>query len=107
MSLYDFYMYLKHIEFSSENLEFYMWYKNYEASYAKGLGVINEKDYGSIGSGSESSSSVANIKADLSSGEEGLDDAEISEPRHLTNPHPTGTTLTSSQPKTPSRASPN
>ena len=26
MSLYDFYMYLKHIEFSSENLEFYMWY---------------------------------------------------------------------------------
>jgi len=26
MSLYDFYMYLKYIEFSSENLEFYMWY---------------------------------------------------------------------------------
>lgn len=26
MSLYDFYMYLKHIEFSAENLEFYMWY---------------------------------------------------------------------------------
>jgi hypothetical protein len=25
MSLYDFYMYLKHIEFSDENLEFYMW----------------------------------------------------------------------------------
>ena len=25
MSLYDFYMYLKYIEFSSENLEFFMW----------------------------------------------------------------------------------
>ncbi|EAQ83734.1 hypothetical protein CHGG_10138 [Chaetomium globosum CBS 148.51] len=25
MSLYDFYMYLKHIEYSAENLEFYMW----------------------------------------------------------------------------------
>jgi hypothetical protein len=28
--MYDFYMYLKHIEHSSENLEFYIWYKNYE-----------------------------------------------------------------------------
>ena len=26
MSLYDFYMYLKYIEFSPENLEFYLWY---------------------------------------------------------------------------------
>jgi hypothetical protein len=26
MSLYDFYMYLKHIEYSAENLEFYIWY---------------------------------------------------------------------------------
>lgn len=26
MSLYDFYMYLKYIEHSSENLEFYVWY---------------------------------------------------------------------------------
>lgn len=25
LSLYDFYMYLKHIEFSPENLEFYLW----------------------------------------------------------------------------------
>jgi hypothetical protein len=25
MSLYDFYMYLKYIEFSAENLEFYVW----------------------------------------------------------------------------------
>lgn len=28
MSLYDFYMYLKHIEHSPENLEFYIWYIN-------------------------------------------------------------------------------
>ena len=26
MSLYDFYMYLKYIELSPENLEFYLWY---------------------------------------------------------------------------------
>lgn len=26
MSFYDFYMYLKYIEFSPENLEFYVWY---------------------------------------------------------------------------------
>ena len=26
MSLYDFYMYLTHIEFSPENLEFYLWW---------------------------------------------------------------------------------
>jgi hypothetical protein len=26
MSMYDFYMYLKHIEHSPENLEFYVWY---------------------------------------------------------------------------------
>lgn len=25
MSLYDFYMYLKYIEYSAENLEFYIW----------------------------------------------------------------------------------
>lgn len=25
MSLYDFYMYLKYIEYSEENLEFYFW----------------------------------------------------------------------------------
>lgn len=28
MSMYDFYMYLKHIEHSPENLEFYIWYGN-------------------------------------------------------------------------------
>lgn len=27
MSLYDFYMYLKYIEFSAENLEFYIWWE--------------------------------------------------------------------------------
>jgi hypothetical protein len=26
MSLYDFYMYLRHIEYSAENLEFYIWW---------------------------------------------------------------------------------
>lgn len=35
LSLYDFYMYLKHIEFSPENLEFYIWFKNYEVMYEK------------------------------------------------------------------------
>ncbi|KAK1976341.1 hypothetical protein LZ30DRAFT_785638 [Colletotrichum cereale] len=41
MSLYDFYMYLKYIEFSPENLEFYVWFRNYEASYAK-TGSLND-----------------------------------------------------------------
>ncbi|KAJ0123787.1 hypothetical protein J7T55_012256 [Diaporthe amygdali] len=35
MSLHDFYLYLKYVEHSSENLEFYLWYKNYEANYPK------------------------------------------------------------------------
>jgi hypothetical protein len=35
MSLYDFYLYLKYIEFSAENLEFYVWYKRYETSWLK------------------------------------------------------------------------
>ncbi|KEF52945.1 uncharacterized protein A1O9_10851 [Exophiala aquamarina CBS 119918] len=30
LSLYDFYMYLKHIELSPENLEFYIWFRDYE-----------------------------------------------------------------------------
>ncbi|RMZ85295.1 hypothetical protein DV738_g42, partial [Chaetothyriales sp. CBS 135597] len=34
LSLYDFYMYLKHIEMSPENLEFYIWFKDYEARYS-------------------------------------------------------------------------
>ncbi|CAI0647962.1 unnamed protein product [Colletotrichum noveboracense] len=40
MSLYDFYMYLKYIEFSPENLEFYVWFRNYESAYAK-TGSLN------------------------------------------------------------------
>ncbi|EFQ34650.1 hypothetical protein CGRA01v4_14090 [Colletotrichum graminicola] len=40
MSLYDFYMYLKYIEFSPENLEFFVWFRNYEASYAR-TGSLN------------------------------------------------------------------
>lgn len=36
MSMYDFYMYLKHIEHSPENLEFYVWFKNYEAGRLTG-----------------------------------------------------------------------
>ncbi|WYZ35733.1 hypothetical protein EsH8_X_000380 [Colletotrichum jinshuiense] len=48
MSLYDFYMYLKYIEFSPENLEFYVWFRNYEATYAKTGSLSNfplsEKD---------------------------------------------------------------
>ena len=44
MSLYDFYMYLKYIEFSSENLEFYIWFKNYEESYNEGFACGSDKD---------------------------------------------------------------
>jgi hypothetical protein len=33
MSLYDFYMYLKHIEHSPENLEFYVWYVSLPVEY--------------------------------------------------------------------------
>ncbi|KAH6847834.1 hypothetical protein B0I37DRAFT_152263 [Chaetomium sp. MPI-CAGE-AT-0009] len=60
MSLYDFYMYLKYIEYSAENLEFYMWFKNYEAAYARGL-IAKDKNYGAIPSATQSSSSVAPI----------------------------------------------
>ncbi|KAK4101189.1 hypothetical protein N658DRAFT_426064 [Parathielavia hyrcaniae] len=63
MSLYDFYMYLKYIEYSAENLEFYMWFKNYEATYARGS-AIADKDYGSIPSAAQSTSSVARIRPD-------------------------------------------
>ncbi|KAL2890859.1 regulator of g protein [Ceratocystis lukuohia] len=35
MSLYDFYMYLKYVEHSPENLEFYIWYKNYESKHSR------------------------------------------------------------------------
>ncbi|KAL5351498.1 hypothetical protein ACLOAV_003357 [Pseudogymnoascus australis] len=33
MSLSDFYRYLKHVEYSPENLEFYMWFIHYRATY--------------------------------------------------------------------------
>ncbi|KAK1471307.1 hypothetical protein CABS01_16393 [Colletotrichum abscissum] len=40
LSLYDFYIYLKYIELSPENLEFYVWFRNYESAYAK-IGSLN------------------------------------------------------------------
>ncbi|TLD07323.1 hypothetical protein PgNI_11097 [Pyricularia grisea] len=43
MSFYDFYMYLKYIEFSSENLEFYVWFKNYEKAYER-LGITEKEE---------------------------------------------------------------
>jgi hypothetical protein len=54
MSLYDFYMYLRHIELSPENLEFYVWFKNYEREYAKAGSFVGfgEKDEASSVSGS-------------------------------------------------------
>lgn len=77
MSLYDFYMYLKYIEFSAENLEFYIWYvttpqgidaqhvpyihfryKNYETAYMK-LG--SEKDDNSVRSAPSSTGSEAKL----------------------------------------------
>ncbi|KAI6303775.1 hypothetical protein MCOR30_005072 [Pyricularia oryzae] len=43
MSFYDFYMYLKYIEFSPENLEFYVWFKNYEKAYQR-LGITEKEE---------------------------------------------------------------
>ncbi|KAK1768076.1 hypothetical protein QBC33DRAFT_577743 [Phialemonium atrogriseum] len=61
MSLYDFYMYLKHIEFSEENLEFYIWFKNFEATWAKIASTesfsVGEKDDASFESAPESTTS--------------------------------------------------
>lgn len=54
-------MYLKHIEHSSENLEFYVWFKNYEAGRLTAFPEmphgtsINGKDDTSLNDGSESS----------------------------------------------------
>ncbi len=56
MSLYDFYMYLKYIEFSPENLEFYVWFKNYEQAYRQAMAA--EKDNASLSSATESTSSL-------------------------------------------------
>ncbi|CAK7273456.1 hypothetical protein SEPCBS57363_005662 [Sporothrix epigloea] len=60
MSLYDFYMYLKYIEFSPENLEFYIWYRNYESKYRRQQAA--EKDTASLNS--ETASTVTLNKAD-------------------------------------------
>ncbi|KAK3949613.1 hypothetical protein QBC32DRAFT_372647 [Pseudoneurospora amorphoporcata] len=62
MSLYDFYMYLKYIEFSSENLEFYIWFKNYEESYNQGLASRYDKDWdGLVKTASESGSVSSSV----------------------------------------------
>lgn len=60
MSLYDFYMYLKYIEFSAENLEFYIWYKRYEMSWLKA---------GSDGDGSSFHSEPASTSSEAQLGE--------------------------------------
>ncbi|OAA57115.1 Regulator of G protein signaling superfamily [Niveomyces insectorum RCEF 264] len=56
MSLYDFYMYLKYIEYSPENLEFYIWYRNYQENWKRA--VAGEKDNASFDSSTESTSSL-------------------------------------------------
>lgn len=56
MSLYDFYMYLKYIEFSPENLEFYIWFKNYDDQYKRAL--AGHGDAHSINSNTESTASL-------------------------------------------------
>ncbi len=61
MSLYDFYMYLKYIEFSPENLEFYIWYQNYARNYAKKGGA--QDDGKSFDSPSGAASGVAITKS--------------------------------------------
>ncbi|KAB5585537.1 hypothetical protein GE09DRAFT_29539 [Coniochaeta sp. 2T2.1] len=62
MSLYDFYMYLKYIEFSAENLEFYIWFKNYETAYLK---MGSDKDDNSVHSSPESTSSEVHLAEKL------------------------------------------
>lgn len=52
MSLYDFYMYLKHIEYSQENLEFYMWYVTlYGSSTSQLISVQVQRLQGSVSGG--------------------------------------------------------
>ncbi|KAL1860396.1 hypothetical protein VTK73DRAFT_7363 [Phialemonium thermophilum] len=65
MSLYDFYMYLKHIEFSAENLEFYLWYRNYEIAWAKGGSTpsLSEKEDASYPQTPDSNSSTTDFHA--------------------------------------------
>ncbi|KAL1842955.1 hypothetical protein VTJ49DRAFT_3596 [Mycothermus thermophilus] len=61
MSLYDFYMYLKYIEYSAENLEFYVWFKNYEAAW-KERTAESKKENGSPLAASQSASSATPIQ---------------------------------------------
>lgn len=92
MSLYDFYMYLKYIEHSSENLEFYMWYvvrpsgrsdadlgrfKNYEDAYARGMAVVGEKNLRSTGSVESVSSQATLKKTNSAEGEDDDEDPEV------------------------------
>ncbi|CAK7222877.1 hypothetical protein SBRCBS47491_005013 [Sporothrix bragantina] len=62
MSLYDFYMYLKYIEFSPENLEFYVWYRNYVENYRRQQAA--EKDTSSLNSATESTASLTKTAAE-------------------------------------------
>lgn len=77
MSLYDFYMYLKYIEFSPENLEFYIWYRNYEENYKRALAA--EKDSSSLNSETESTASLTKKNDSSSSAEPYSSDPEIAE----------------------------
>jgi hypothetical protein len=121
MSLYDFYMYLKYIEFSAENLEFYIWsvvwplqceclltmhrFKNYETAYFK-MGSV--KDDSSLHSAPESTSSEARLDEKVSH----IDDSEFSvdfsvDPEVGESPflHERHTASNTAQPRTQSTAS--
>jgi hypothetical protein len=128
MSLYDFYMYLKYIEYSEENLEFYMWYvlmpcaclvsgltgtrfKNYEATFAKSSPTM-DKDYGSIPSAAQSTSSVAQIRpGDSLASMDKLDpeddeDSEAGMPIYSVSPLQRQSLTDPRQPRKPSSTSP-
>ncbi|KAI9147214.1 NADH-dependent flavin oxidoreductase nadA [Paramyrothecium foliicola] len=79
MSLYDFYMYLKHIEYSPENLEFYLWFKNYEASWYRRLGQGESgyhKSENAFVHMSQSNSSEEDLKTEQKLAAERLSDVE-------------------------------
>ncbi|CAK7240563.1 MAG: hypothetical protein STHCBS139747_002006 [Sporothrix thermara] len=76
MSLYDFYMYLKYIEFSPENLEFYIWYRNYEENYRRQQAA--EKDNASLNSETESTATLTN-KNEKTPAEQYSTDPEIAD----------------------------
>ncbi|CAN8099967.1 unnamed protein product [Discula destructiva] len=48
MSLHDFYLYLKYIEHSAENLEFWLWYRNYEGHYPSAYRESEDQDIDAI-----------------------------------------------------------